>query len=174
MEDDQKKQAATKQQGNNLARINRNLIERNRRNHMKDLFSKLFSLVPVNQNSKLSITELLDQATTYTKQLQEKVEKMRERKELLKVDCRNFEPIINIKYSLDFNNLEVTIISGSRKSFLLHQVISVLEEEGAEVVSTTYQNAGDKAFYTIYAKAFSSRIGIETSRVDERLKKLIS
>ncbi|KAL5759804.1 hypothetical protein ACOSQ2_018642 [Xanthoceras sorbifolium] len=162
---------------NSSKRINRNLIEQNRRIQMKNLFSNLFSLVPIQYpKMQFSMADSVDQATAYIKKLEEKIKKLRERKELiLKGDhYEKFEPVVLINIKSSESTLEVSIISGPKKNFLLHQVISVLVEEGAEVVNITYHRAGDRVFHTIYSKAIYTRIGIETSRVDERLKKLIS
>ncbi|KAK0573155.1 hypothetical protein LWI29_003714 [Acer saccharum] len=179
--DNQKQQQNLKQQqqesnSNSSSRIKRNLLERNRRIHMNTLLSKLFSLVP--QRQQFSVCESVDQATSYITKIEEKIKKLRERKEvILKGDHddhdEKFEPVvINVKSSE--STLEVSIISGLKKKILLHQVISVLVEEGAEVVNITYHNAGGRVFHTIYSKPIYTRIGIETSRVHERLKELIS
>ncbi|CAK9187456.1 unnamed protein product [Ilex paraguariensis] len=70
--------------------------------------------------------------------------------------------------------LEVNLITGLSKSFTLHQVFSVLQQEGAEVVSASSSTVGVRVFYTIYSQALSSRIGIATSRISERLHQLIN
>ncbi|KAK4841329.1 hypothetical protein QYF36_002754 [Acer negundo] len=170
------KQQQQESSSNSSSRIKRNLSERNRRIQMNTHLSKLFSLVP--QRKQLSVCESVDQVTSYIRKLEEKIKKLRERKEIiLKGDHddhdEKFEAVvINVKSSE--STLEVSIISGLKKKNLLHQVISVLVEEGAEVVKITYHNAGGRVFHTIYSKPIYTRIGIETSRVHERLKKLIS
>ncbi|KAK2636465.1 hypothetical protein Ddye_031257 [Dipteronia dyeriana] len=170
------KQQQQESSSNSSSRINRNLLERNRRIQMNTLLSKLFSLVP--QRQQFSVCASVDQATSYIRKLEEKIKKLRERKEvILRGDHddhdEKFEPVvINVKSSE--STLEVSIISGLKKKNLLHQVISVLVEEGAEVVNITYHNTGGRVFHTIYSKPIYTRIGIETSRVDQRLKELIS
>ncbi|WJZ81367.1 hypothetical protein VitviT2T_001213 [Vitis vinifera] len=67
----------------------------------------------------------------------------------------------------------VCLTSGLNKKFMLYQVIDVLVEEAAQVVALSYSIVGDKIFYTLSVQAVSSRIGIETSRVQERLTELI-
>ncbi|XP_059658563.1 transcription factor bHLH168-like [Cornus florida] len=124
--------------------------------------------------------DLLDQAITYVKRLKEKVEKLNQRKEQLKGDGENggeYTMGSNILPQLSLrevgSTLEVNLITGRDKSFMLHEVVSVLSQEGAEVVSASYSNADDKVFYTIVSQAIWSRIGIDSSRVHERLKKLV-
>ncbi|RVW44622.1 hypothetical protein CK203_027454 [Vitis vinifera] len=68
---------------------------------------------------------------------------------------------------------KVCLTSGLNKKFMLYQVIDVLVEEAAQVVALSYSIVGDKIFYTLSVQAVSSRIGIETSRVQERLTELI-
>jgi hypothetical protein len=41
------------------------------------------------------------------------------------------------------------------------------------VVSASFSVVGDKIFYTIHSQAVSSRIGLEASRVSERLQNLL-
>ncbi|KAK1552698.1 hypothetical protein Q3G72_022005 [Acer saccharum] len=161
---------------NSSSRINRNLLERNRRIQMNTLLSKLFSLVP--QRQQFSVCESVVHATSYIRNLEEKIKKLRKRKEvILKGDHddhdEKFYPVVMNVKSSEYT-LEVSIISGLKKNFLLHQVISVLVEEGAEVVNITYHYTDGRVFHTIYSKPIYTRIGIETSRVEERLKKLIS
>ena len=50
------------------------------------------------------------------------------------------------------SSLEVMLISGLNKNFMLYEVISVLEEEGAEVVSASVSTVGDKVFHSLHAQ----------------------
>ncbi|KAJ4724496.1 putative Transcription factor [Melia azedarach] len=171
------------------SRARRNMTEKNRRKQMKDLIAKLASLIPT-QTSKLSATKILDQARSYILQLQKSHEEsLKKRKALFEGDrdqerynltaessssssSRLMLPIMNITSSDSI--LEVNLICGLRnRNFMLHEIINVLEEEGAEVINATQQNAGDRVIYIIKSKAVIPRIGIEISRVQERLKDLV-
>ncbi|XWS22591.1 hypothetical protein CRYUN_Cryun29cG0049600 [Craigia yunnanensis] len=166
--------------GNGASRINRCLIERERRRHMKSLFSKLFALLPP-QPIKMSVPELVDQATAYVKQLQKKLEQYKQMKVQLEekracataytMKSRMIPPVLNIR---DLgSNLEVHLITGLNMEFALSDFISILQEEGAEIISASCHHAGDRAIYTILSQAIYPRIGIATSSVHERLKSLI-
>ncbi|XP_059656121.1 transcription factor bHLH168-like [Cornus florida] len=162
-------------------KLGRNVVERKRRLHMKNLFCRLATLLITSHcKGRLpSPQDLLDRATTYVKQLQEKVEKLKQRMEQIKGGENSGESNMgsNILPELSVrevgSTLEVNLITGRDKSFMLHEVVSVLGQEGAEVVSASYSTVDDKVFYTIVSQAIWSRIGIETSRVHERLKNLI-
>ncbi|KAI3886181.1 hypothetical protein MKW92_039010 [Papaver armeniacum] len=79
-------------------------------------------------------------------------------------------PILQVR-NFDSTTLEVVLITGMNKQFLYYQLITVLEEEGAEVVNASFATVDDKIFYTLHSQV---RAGVETSRICDRLKKLVS
>ncbi|KAL6349852.1 hypothetical protein AAG906_001739 [Vitis piasezkii] len=162
--------------GSNLTQVDRNAVERERRMYMKELFSRLAFLIPT-RPFKVSLPELLDQAITHVKQSKERVEMLKQRKQLVEGNpdmtggTGSRSSVIAV---CDLGSiLQVCLTSGLNKKFMLYQVIDVLVEEAAEVVALSYSIVDDKIFYTISVQAVSSRIGIETSRVQERLTELI-
>ena len=89
----------------------------------------------------------MDQAAAYIKKLTENIEGLKERRALaahivginkdmsdgMMIELR--APVIEIK---DLGStVEVVLISGLNRNFMLCDVISVLEEEGAEVVNAS-------------------------------------
>uniref|UniRef100_A0A5B7AA69 BHLH domain-containing protein n=1 Tax=Davidia involucrata TaxID=16924 RepID=A0A5B7AA69_DAVIN len=168
------------QSSSSSSKLERNAMEKKRRMQMKDHFSRLASLV-IEQTSKERLPShvLLDKATTYVKQLKENVEELKGRKEKFKGSGKSMEdntagstlPVLAVRDK--DSTLEVNLITGLNTKFMLHEIITLLEEEGAQVVSASYSTVGSKIFYTIHSQAIWSRIGIETSRVHERLKKLV-
>ncbi|KAI3439565.1 BHLH domain-containing protein [Psidium guajava] len=175
-------------------KVERKTVEKNRRIRMKSLCSKLASLIPqhhiATSKESLSQQDLLDQATTYIKQLKERIEGLKLTKEQAVPQSKGIDtsssltspddqeaqqglviPVFELRdHSL---GLEVILISGRRKNFMLYEVISILEEEGAEVVSASFSVIGDKIFHTLHAQVRLCRVGVETTRVRERLKELI-
>ncbi|XP_022727284.1 transcription factor bHLH167-like [Durio zibethinus] len=160
-----------------LSRMNRNLIERERRSQMKILFSKLFNLLPPHP-TKTSIPEMVEHATVCISQLQKRMEELKQRKVQLEADhispqavaTGTISPVIDIT-DLD-SSMEVNLMAGTNTKFALCDIISILEEEGAQVLSATYHNTGNKILLSIHSQAAYSRIGIENVRVHERLKRL--
>ncbi|PQQ02911.1 uncharacterized protein Pyn_11801 [Prunus yedoensis var. nudiflora] len=180
--------------GESSSKLDRKTVERNRRIHMKGLCFKLASLVPPqhskapNSKDTLSQQNQLDLASSYIKQLRERIENLKERKEKatrsqLGIDAnstidadnammvRSRLPVIELRDS--GSSIEVMLISGLNKNFMLYEVISVLEEEGAEVVSASFSTVGDKVFHSLHAQVKISRVGVETSTVWQRLQDLI-
>lgn len=80
--------------------------------------------------------------------------------------------VVEVRQHNDGSSLDVVLISSAARPFKLHEVVTVLEEEGAETVNANFSVAGTKIFYTIHCKAFCPRIGIDVSRVSERLRAL--
>ncbi|THG08786.1 hypothetical protein TEA_016935 [Camellia sinensis var. sinensis] len=119
---------------------------------------------------------MLEQATNYVVELKQNAEELKRRKVELEGDNKVGSqderlPVLTIR---DMDSiLEVNLITGLNNNLKLHEVLSVLKEEGVEVESASYSSVGNQTFYTIHGKVLYSRIGIETSRVHERLKRLI-
>ncbi|KAL6626573.1 hypothetical protein ACP70R_030299 [Stipagrostis hirtigluma subsp. patula] len=82
-------------------------------------------------------------------------------------------PVVEVRHHPDGSSLDVVLISSVERPVKLHEVITVMEEEGAEILNANFSAVGRKIFYTINSRAFSPRIGIEVSRVSERLRALV-
>jgi hypothetical protein len=140
--------------------------------------------------SQDAVTQLdqLDSAAAYIKQLKERIEALKQRK----AGCCNGGgaateaataaagstggggvrmPVIEVR--CQDGTLDVVLISEAARPFKLHEVITVLEQEGAEVVSASFSVIGDKIFYTVHSQALSPRIGVDAARVSQRLHALL-
>ncbi|XP_048445237.1 transcription factor bHLH162-like [Pyrus x bretschneideri] len=174
----------------------RKTVERNRRIQMKSLCFKLASLVPpqhfktTNSKDTVSQQNQLDTAASYIKQLRERIENLKERKEKAmrsQLGSSNSDigsiaaenavmtgsrlPVLEIKDS--GSCIEVMLISGLNKNFMFYEVIRVLQEQGAEVVSASFFTVGDKVFHSAHAQVKISRDGVDTSTVWQRLQDLL-
>ncbi|XP_061956164.1 transcription factor bHLH162-like [Populus nigra] len=132
----------------------------------------------------LSQQDQLELAACYIKQLRERVEGLKRVKEEQAITTTRTSssamtsmmiglrlPVVELR---DFGStIEVVLISGLNKNFMFYEVINVLSDEGVEVISASYSTVGDKVFHTIHAQVRISRVGVETSRVCERLQELI-
>ncbi|RRT54546.1 hypothetical protein B296_00049122 [Ensete ventricosum] len=205
--------------GDAAAKMERKTVEKNRRMHMKRLCMKLASLIPkeyaANSKDMLSQQDHLDQATSYIKDLRGRIERMKQQRGDIRTSAEGTNKDVDSEMKTEFRlpvvevrhrdqNLEVVLVSGLQKRFKFHEVIGVLEEEGAEVVNANFSVVGEMIFLTIHSQvitvsvlysinsiskreelsnlqlllcslmqAVSSRLGLEASRVSERLKELI-
>ncbi|XP_021734067.1 transcription factor bHLH162-like isoform X2 [Chenopodium quinoa] len=185
--------------------LEKNIAHKNERDCINGLCSDLISIIPpqhIIRPSKgiLSQANKIEQATDYIVKLRERVDNLSKRKEeLLQMTVNDEEgtssnepnttasdnsdatmsnsglslPIIKVE---DLGScLEVQLMLELEHNIKLHEVIRVLEEEGAEVVNATFSNnTGNMALHTLHCKARSSRIGVEATRVCARLHELIS
>ncbi|XP_039160665.1 transcription factor bHLH162-like [Eucalyptus grandis] len=179
---------------NQSPKVERRTMEKNRRIHMNILCSKLASLIPqhdvTTSPDSLLQQHQLDQAASYIKQLKERIDGLKLRKDQAVLKSEGIDTSSSLTSSIDQEaklgfalpvfqlreyglGLEVILISGRRKNFMLYEVINILEEEGAEVVSASFSVVGDKIFHTLHAQVRLCRIGVETTRVYVRLKELI-
>ncbi|XP_022988952.1 transcription factor bHLH162-like [Cucurbita maxima] len=166
------------------AKIERRIIEKNRRNQMKTLCSQLNSLLP-NQDSKeisLSLPDQIDEAVKYIKELEKKVNLAKEKKE--KLEGKNKSPM-NIESSSSCSaspqlkihqsgrSLEIILSSGLDNQYLFSETISILQKEGVEVVNASFSVSGSSVFQTFHAQLEGSIIEFEAAKVTERLKRLV-
>ncbi|WVZ71936.1 hypothetical protein U9M48_020464 [Paspalum notatum var. saurae] len=144
--------------------------------------------------NKDAVTQLdqLDSAAAYIKQLKERIAALKRRKEGgnkpqqvggaasaaaaaagsdggVAVPVRM--PVVEAR--CQDGTLDVVLISEAGRPFKLHEVITVLEQEGAEVISASFSVVGDKIFYTVHSQALCPRIGLDAARVSDRLHDLV-
>ncbi|XWS07861.1 hypothetical protein CRYUN_Cryun41cG0029200 [Craigia yunnanensis] len=136
--------------------MNRNLAERERRSNMRNLFSRLFSLLPP-QTTRILIPDMVELATVYINHCQRRLEELRQRKMQLEEANKEeitsepmISPVLNI---IDSNStMEVNLITGSEMKLALSDIISTIKEEGAEVLSVTYNNTRNMNILSIHCR----------------------
>ncbi|KAK9065347.1 hypothetical protein SSX86_016730 [Deinandra increscens subsp. villosa] len=173
------------------SRVDRRTIEKNRRIHMKALYSKLHSLVPHESSREvISLPDQLLEAANYIKKLQIKLEKMKEEKDnLMRIKKPETDHDKKIKSSslmvgeqrppqIDVHqigsSLEAILVTGVDFQFLFSETIRVIHEEGFEVVNATFSIINEIVVHTIHAQlveAYASENGV--SRIIEKMNKIV-
>ncbi|XP_038681415.1 transcription factor bHLH162-like [Tripterygium wilfordii] len=162
-------------------KIERKVIEKNRRLHMKTLFSDLNSLLPSTATSKeaLSLPDQVDEAVDYIKSLEKRLKKSREEKEKLLSKKRSYceaiaattaapsmkSPHIEIREM--GSALEITLITGLGSEFIFYEMIRLLHEDGVDVVNANFSVVGNSNFHVIHAQI--GEYGFEAAILTERL-----
>ncbi|KVI05598.1 transcription factor bHLH167-like [Cynara cardunculus var. scolymus] len=157
-------------------------MEKRRRDHMKDLYSKLASLLHLQSYERMPLLALLDQATITLKQWKERVERMTARKQELQNERISGESshehkLQVVQVSEMDSSLEVNLIiskADNVRKVELFRVLSIIQQSGAEIVSCSSSCLGHNQHCTIHAQAFHTRLGFDTSLIEYRLKQLIS
>ena len=119
-----------------------------------NLYCELMKLLDSCMDTQCPSHVLVSEVITHVKQLQERVETLKQRKQILEAteetagSSGSSSPVITVK-DLGFI-LEACVICGLKKKLMLHQVINVLVEEAAEVIAVSHSTVGGRIFYTIY------------------------
>ena len=101
---------------------------------------------------------LLEHAATHIKNLQVRLDMLNQKKLQLESRSNHIStgsssrsPVVLVR---EFGStLEVFLMCGLNKNFFLHEVISVLEEEAARVVTVNQSTGGERIIYRIYSQA---------------------
>lgn len=110
----------------------------------------------------MSQQDHLDQTAAYIKELKERIDELKAKKELLSPTSmdRNMSSSISAPFTvpvvelreLGSSNIEVVVVSGLDKNFRLCDIISVLHEEGTDVINMNISRVGDRVFHTLHAQ----------------------
>ncbi|XP_011021492.1 PREDICTED: transcription factor bHLH118-like [Populus euphratica] len=150
----------------------RKVNEKNRRYQMKTLYSKLNSLLPDKKSTeKQPLPDQIDEAISYIKSLEIKLEETKEKKESLTFATPK-SPKLKIQET--GSALEIVFTCGLDNQFLFYEIISILHEEGVEVVSANSQALGDSFFHVVHAQMKESAVGLGAARVTGRVNRLIN
>ncbi|KAK7342324.1 hypothetical protein VNO80_25272 [Phaseolus coccineus] len=172
-------------------KVERRLIEKNRRNQMKILFNKLNSLLPsYNPKEVLSLPDRVDEAINYIKSLEAKVKMAQEKKESLQgikkrprgcfsSSRANFaatrlpkSPQLEIQEV--GSSLQVVLITGIDHQFIFCEIIRMLHEENIEVRSANSSLSGDSVLHVVHAEIPQSFLQLGATKVSERLKRFVN
>ncbi|OAY35292.1 hypothetical protein MANES_12G088914v8 [Manihot esculenta] len=165
----------------------RKVIEKNRRNQMKTLFSNLNSLLP-KQSSKeaLPLPDQVDEAINYIKSLEEKLKKSKEKKESLSGRKRSFSNFVSsfesasnlVAPKLEIremgSSLQIILISGLDNQFIFYDIIHILEDEGVEIPNASFSVSGNSIFHVVHAQMKESDFSYGAAKVTERLNRYIN
>ncbi|KAE8652584.1 hypothetical protein Csa_013300 [Cucumis sativus] len=100
---------------------------------------------------------------TYINELKERVKNLEKRKQALQLQTHSSHvhnqannivndvtwPLIEIN-DLGNDIIHIVLISSLNRSFTLHQIISVIEEEGGQVVNASLSTIGNKVFHSLH------------------------
>jgi hypothetical protein len=99
---------------------------------------------------KQPLPDQIDEAISYIKSLEGKLEETKEKKESLTFATSKSPKLIKIQET--GSALEIVFTSGLDNQFFFYEIISILHEEGVEVVSANSQALGDSIFHVVHAQ----------------------
>ncbi|XP_068638646.1 transcription factor bHLH167-like [Aristolochia californica] len=131
----------------------------------------------------MSQQEVLDQATIHIKNLQERIQSLKAKKDLVLKSERRVEgsrgsyitelspPVVEVRNLA--SGIEVVLATGIDRTFKLSDAITILNEEGVDVKYAGFSVAGCRVFCTIHSQLAIPRLESDCGRMRERLKLLV-
>ncbi|XP_035842745.1 transcription factor bHLH162-like [Helianthus annuus] len=144
----------------------RKVIERNRRNNMKILYSQLFSLVPDRFKSEgnMEISERINETINYIESLKANIEKMKDKK---KSHAASASQSLGIQIHEMSPDVDVVMITGLKNHSIFCDIIRVLNQCSAEVRQANFSVSGLCTFH-VHGKK------IEVTDIYRRLNGLLT
>ncbi|XP_057786292.1 transcription factor bHLH118-like [Salvia miltiorrhiza] len=162
-------------------------IERKRREEMSKLYVSLRTLLPMEHNKgKSSVSDQMEEATKYIKQMHEKIEKLRSQRDKLKKlhNSSSSSCGTNVESSYDRNGLHNSVavqrvmdgleilITNKSPQFELSHVLAQLSERELDVVSCVSTTTNGGFLHKILIKA-SNRTCLDVWGLHDRLSDTI-
>ncbi|MBA0630870.1 hypothetical protein Godav_002923 [Gossypium davidsonii] len=178
------KQTEKKRARCSSAKVERKIIEKNRRNHMKNLYASLNSLLP-HRNSKepLSLPDQIDEAVNYITKLKTRMNESREKKESLMSRKRSYtcaDTITSettaslkspeIKMNENGSAMEVVLTTGKDSQFMFYEMIYIIHQHGAQVLNASFSILGNTVFHIVHAE-IGAFVGAQI--IKDKLKRLV-
>ena len=108
------------------------------------------------------LPDQIDEVINYIRSLQAKIEKSKEKKETLLGSRKRSRAFISesipslkspkIEIREMGHALNVTLVTGYDDKFLFHEIIRLIQEEGAEVLNANFSVVGNSIFHAVHAK----------------------
>ncbi|XP_058776877.1 transcription factor bHLH162-like [Vicia villosa] len=168
-------------------KVERKIVEKNRRNKMKSLYSKLNSLLPnYNPKEHLPLPDQIDNAINYIKSLKTNLKLAKEKKQSLIRNKRSLSGCSNssgakvsikspkIEIHENGSSLQVMVTCGVDEQFIFYEIIRILHEDHVEVISANSSLAGDSVIHVVHAENPQSLFQFGASKVGERLKRFVN
>ncbi|CAI9772552.1 unnamed protein product [Fraxinus pennsylvanica] len=167
-------------------RIERKIVEKNRRNRMKILYSDLLGLLPTHGFKKaMPLPDQIDEVVMYIESLKMKVEKMKEKKVSLsqrkishsciasdiQANTKSPPPLVEVQ---DMGpNMDVILVSGLHDLSKFYKIIHLLHEDSIEVVNAIFSVHGNSTIQIVHDKIGKPKLGFGATAMTRRIKDLI-
>ncbi|TKY48874.1 Transcription factor bHLH36 [Spatholobus suberectus] len=168
-------------------KVERKIVEKNRRNQMKNLYFKLNSILPnYNPKEAMPLPDQIDEAINYIKSLETNVKMAQEKKEMLMEEKRTRSgcsraseaqgspksPKIEIHEM--GSSLEVILTCGVNNQFIFCEIIRILHEENVEVITANSSMVGDSVLHVVRGEIRQSFFQFGATKVSKRLKRFVN
>ncbi|XP_038902350.1 transcription factor bHLH162-like [Benincasa hispida] len=169
-------------------KIERKVIEKNRRNKMKSLYSNLNSLLPTpHSNLPLTVSEQIEEVIKSIKSLEIKLKKDEEKKERLlrkskmslsspsytALSTNQNRNVPELKIKEMGSAVEVVLTTGLEDRSIFYEIIRIFNEERVEIINVSYSDLESTIIYSLHAEIEDVVYEFGGTKLIERLKKLV-
>ncbi|KAL3325719.1 hypothetical protein AABB24_036780 [Solanum stoloniferum] len=175
-------------------KLERKYVEKNRRNHMKNLCNQLHSMLPTHSSSSkvttMTVPDQIDAAVKHIETLKMNLEKNKKHLEELKMGPKNAQslnktnepgPITKSPPQIEFHqmgpNMVVVLINGLDNIGTFNSIIRLCHKEGVEVVSTSFKLNGNSTLQISHETKVqinkSSLMEFKATSLCDKMKELI-
>ncbi|XP_038902351.1 transcription factor bHLH162-like [Benincasa hispida] len=170
-------------------KVERKVMEKNRRNKMKSLYTNLNSLLPISHSNELPLTVLdqIDKAIKYIKSLEINLKKDEEKKERLlrksklsssssSYTALSMSPNRNVpelKIKEMGSAVEVVLTTGLEDRSIFYEIIRIFDEERVEIINISYSILENTIIYSLHTEIEDVVYEFGGTKLIERLKKLV-
>ncbi|KAM3287210.1 transcription factor like [Capsicum chacoense] len=175
-------------------KLERKDMEKNRRNHMKNLYNQLHSMLPTHvttsKETRMALPNQIDAAVNYIESLKMNLEKSKKHLEVLKLDLKRAQslnatneadPSTKSTAQIEFHemgpNMIVVLITGLDNIATFNNIIRLSYEEGVEVLSTNFKLNGNSTLQiSLETKVHTNRsstMEFRATTLCDKIKELI-
>ncbi|XP_049401638.1 transcription factor bHLH162-like [Solanum stenotomum] len=176
-------------------KLERKYVEKNRRNHMKNLCNQLHSMLPTthastSKETTKAVPDQIDAAVNYIESLKVKLEKSKKHLEELIMGQKKAQslnqtnepgPITNSPAQIEFHemgpNMVVVLINGLYNIATFNNIIRLCHKEGVEVVCTNFKLNGNSTLQISHETKVqinrSSTMEFSATTLCDKMKELI-
>ncbi|KAL3355966.1 hypothetical protein AABB24_016897 [Solanum stoloniferum] len=175
-------------------KLERKYVEKNRRNHMKNLCNQLHSMLPTHSSSSkettMTVPDQIDAAVKHIETLKMNLEKSKKHLEELKMGPKKAQslnqtnepgPITKSPPQIEFHqmgpNMVVVLINGLDNIATFNNIIRLCHKEGVEVVSTSFKLNGNSTLQISHETKVqinkSSPMEFKATSLCDKMKELI-
>ncbi|XP_055808469.1 transcription factor bHLH162-like [Solanum dulcamara] len=175
-------------------KLERKYVEKNRRNHMKNLCNQLHSMLPTHPSSSkettMAVPDQIDAAVKYIESLKMKLEKSKKHLKDLKMGPKRDQllnatnepgPTTKSPPQIEFHemgpNMVVVLITSLENIATFNKIIRLCHKEGVEVVSTSFKLNGNSTLQISHETKVqinrSSTMEFKATSLCDKMKELI-
>ncbi|XP_047939983.1 transcription factor bHLH162-like [Salvia hispanica] len=169
-------------------KIERKIIEKNRRTKMKNLYNQLVSLLPPQPSpgDGAPLPDQIDEAVEHIKGMTTKLENLKQKRDLLlekKKQLINNSCVTNIQNNPSSSsplvevqdmgpNLDVVLANDLQNYTSFRDIVRLVHQHGVEIASASFARDGNSSIQVLHDKVGNPKPGFDGATITRKMKEL--